>query len=97
MAPELRRPLGLILSGGGSLGAWQAGCLAALIRGGLVFDKVLGFSAEALTGAAYFLGADRDLLGRWRDAGRSRILLLSPRLRPWFSLCSGAPTAANHH
>lgn len=78
---ELRRPLGLALSGGGALGAWQAGALAGLCAAGLRFDAVLGFSAGALNGAAYALGRLDDALARWNrlDGG---VLKLAPRLRP---------------
>ncbi|MBI5211669.1 MAG: patatin-like phospholipase family protein [Elusimicrobia bacterium] len=77
----LRRPLGLVLAGGGALGAWQAGCLEALARAGLVFDKVLGFSAGALAGATYALDRLDDLLAFYRDVDWTRFL----RPRPSFS------------
>lgn len=83
-----RSPLGLALAGGGALGSWQAGVLSALTEGGLSFDKVLGFSAGALTGAAYFLGREEELLSRWRAIDSHRILRFSPRLSP-LSLFSG--------
>lgn len=86
----LRRPLGLALAGGGALGAWQAGALEALTRGGLVFDKVLGFSAGSLTGSAYTFGMQDEILDRWRRADELRIMRLSPRLKP-FAFFSGQP------
>lgn len=89
MFANFRKPLGVVLSGGGALGAWQAGCLDALTRGGLEFDKVLGFSAGALSGAAYFLSRFDELLHRWRNVDQGRILRLAPRLRP-FSLFSNS-------
>lgn len=95
MAPSskttaLRRPLGIALSGGGALGAWQAACLESLIGAGLVFDHILGFSAGSLTGAAYFLGRMDELLERWYDIDNNGILRFSPRLFP-FTLFSGKP------
>ena len=37
------------------MGSWQAAALAALEdKCGPIFDSVMGFSAGALTGAAYF-------------------------------------------
>ena len=75
---SFQRPLGLVLSGGGSLGAWQAGCLHALIRAGLSFDHVLGFSSGALNGALYFLRREHELLERWQAIEDQRILRFSP-------------------
>lgn len=77
----LRRPLGLALSGGGALGAWQIGALAALVEGGLAFDATLGFSAGALNAAAYALDRTPQALARWRELD-FKILELSPRLFP---------------
>ncbi len=70
-----------MLAGGGSHGAWQAGCLKALCDAGLVFDKVLGFSIGSITGASYFLGMDELLLDRWRSMDERPILRFSPSLR----------------
>lgn len=85
-----RRPLGVALSGGGALGSWQAACVESLIRGGLEFDHVLGFSAGSLTGAAYFLGRMEELLARWYDVKSNGLLKFSPRLFP-FTLYSDKP------
>ena len=87
---SFRRPLGLVLPAGGAHGSWQAAALQVLASGhGLHFDSVLGFSAGALTGAAYTLGLLGDALRRWRaiDGG---ILRLAPRLFP-LSLFSDRP------
>lgn len=78
----LRRPAGLILSGGGSLGAWQSGFLMRLKSHGLEFDEVLGVSTGALTAAAYALDRLDVLCGLWWDVSRVRILRWKPRLRP---------------
>lgn len=88
MTAALRRPLGLVLAGGGALGAWQAGALAELERAGLTFDAVLGFSAGAINGAAYALGLVDKAVDLWPAIRRP--FRLSPRLRP-FSLCSFEP------
>jgi len=77
-----RRPLGLVLSGGGALGCWQAAALRVLEADfGLAFDAVLGFSAGALTGSSYALDLMEETVARWRalDGG---ILRFSPRLWP---------------
>ncbi len=81
--PRFRRPLGLALSGGGALGAWQAACLESLIRAGISFDHVMGFSAGALTASAYFLDLMGELLERWEDVDNHGILRFSPRLSPF--------------
>lgn len=93
MTPSFRRPLGVVLAGGGALGAWQAGFLGVLTRRGLGFEKILGFSVGALTGAGYFLRKQSELIERWRDVDRHGVLRLRPRLRP-FSLFSGEPVWA---
>ncbi len=72
------------------MGAWEAGCLAALSRAGLVFDRVVGFSSGALCGAAYFLGREEELLQEWRQISRRRVLRFRPRLKP-LSLFSSKP------
>lgn len=70
------------MAGGGALGAWQAGCLETLTKYGHKFDKVLGFSAGALTGAGYFMGRIPELITRWMNIDAQRILRFSPRLNP---------------
>lgn len=85
----LNRPLGLALAGGGALGAWQAGALETLERAGLVFDKVLGFSAGAMAGAGYAFGLTAKTVEFYRDVDQRRILRLSPRLSP-LRLCSNS-------
>ena len=82
-----KRPLGLALSGGGATGAWQAGCLEALEKSGLVFDKIVGFSAGALNGAAYSLGTMDRSIARWQSMELRQAYKLSPMLRP-LSFCS---------
>ncbi len=81
MSKALPRPLGVFLSGGGALGAWQAGALGALLEDGVVFDEVMGFSIGAINGAALAFGLMEDAMLRWRslDAG---VMRLSPRLFP---------------
>lgn len=92
-ASDFRRPLGLILSGGGSHGAWQTGCLQSLQEAGLVFDKVIGFSIGSITGAAYTFGFQELLARSWHEMERHRILRFKPRWQGYritpVSLCSG--------
>jgi len=80
---KLRRPLGLVLSGGGAHGAWQAGVVDALTsKHGLNFDPVIGISAGALTGAGYALNRMPELNRRWRAIDSAKILRFMPRMRP---------------
>ncbi len=90
MENQFRRPLGLVLQGGGALGAWQAGAMEALEKAGLAFDKILGFSAGALTGASYAFNRVDELLLRYREADRFPVLQFRPRLWP-LHLFSGKP------
>lgn len=87
---SFRRPLGLVLAGGGAHGAWQAGAVHAFAEAGLVFDRILGVSIGSLSGAAYAFGELGQALAFWRDIDRLRLMRLAPRLRP-LSLFSDAP------
>lgn len=85
---SFRRPLGLVLSGGGVLGAWQLAALEVFEKAGLRFDAVMGFSAGALNGATYALGLTREARKHW--------LSLPPMLIPWpklnpFSIFTNRP------
>ncbi|MBI4422618.1 MAG: patatin-like phospholipase family protein [Elusimicrobia bacterium] len=88
--PAFRSPLGLVLAGGGAHGAWQAGCLDALLESGLSFDRVLGVSVGALTGASYALGRMSQIEAFWKDVDKARLLRFEPRLGP-LSLFSSEP------
>jgi len=89
---DFKRPLGIFLQGGGSLGAWQAGALQALEAAGLKFDSVMGYSIGAVNGAALAFGRLAQAVSRWRalDAWAMRPRL---RLRP-LSFFSTAPLRA---
>jgi len=76
---KFRRPVGLFLCGGGALGSWQSGVLAELVRQGLHFDAVAGFSIGSLNGAAYCYKKTGELRGIWRNMKPSSILSLKPR------------------
>jgi predicted acylesterase/phospholipase RssA len=84
---NFRRPLGLVLSGGGAHGAWQAGALEALTRSGLNFDHVFGFSAGALNGAAYVFNKMDVLREIFTHIERYRVMRVRPKLAP-LTLCS---------
>ncbi|MFH1725941.1 MAG: patatin-like phospholipase family protein [Elusimicrobiota bacterium] len=83
MSRPFRNPLGMVLSGGGSLCAWQAGCLDRLASAhGIELDHVLGFSIGSLNAAAYSLNRMELLAETWRRVDAARILRLSPRFSP---------------
>ena len=75
----LPRPIGFVLSGGGSLGAVQVGMLRALFERDIAPDLVVGTSIGAFNGAV--LAADPaqalEKLNRfWKAASRSDVLPL---------------------
>lgn len=76
---KFRRPVGLFLCGGGALGAWQSGVLAGLVKQGLHFDAVAGFSIGSLNGAAYCYNKTGELGQIWRNMQPQDILALKPR------------------
>jgi len=76
---KFRRPVGLFLCGGGALGSWQSGVLAELVRQGLHFDAVAGFSIGSLNGAAYCYDKTSELRQIWREMTPAKILKLRPR------------------
>lgn len=76
---KFRRPVGLFLCGGGALGSWQSGVLAELVRQGLHFDALAGFSIGALNGAAYCYNKTGELRKVWRDMKPETVLSLKPR------------------
>ncbi len=76
---KFRRPVGLFLCGGGALGSWQSGALAELVRQGLHFDAVAGFSIGSLNGAAYCYNKTGELRAIWRNMKPASVLSLRPR------------------
>ena len=75
---KFKRPIGLFLCGGGALGSWQSGVLAELVRQGLHFDAVAGFSIGAINGAAYCYDKTAELRKIWRSLRHSSILKVGP-------------------
>jgi predicted acylesterase/phospholipase RssA len=70
----------LVLSGGASHGAFQAGAIAALEKAGWEADLVIGNSVGAINGAAYAQGMDPDRLIRtWENVTNEDVY----RFRPW--------------
>jgi predicted acylesterase/phospholipase RssA len=74
-----RGPRGLLLLGGGALGAWQAGLVAAWDRAGVKFDRVLGISIGALNGVAYAMGLVDKMTEYWHSFESRPVLKVSPR------------------
>ncbi|MCH8160703.1 MAG: patatin-like phospholipase family protein [Chloroflexi bacterium] len=72
----------LVLSGGGVLGAFQAGFLRALFRTSFRPSLIVGTSAGALNGAFLALHPDEqgaeELVGIWRELRQQRLFLFNP-------------------
>lgn len=71
-------PIGLVLSGGGAKGAYDAGVAAALLERGLPIPLVAGSSAGALTAAMIVDGRLNRLESTWRGITRDRVYQLRP-------------------
>jgi predicted acylesterase/phospholipase RssA len=87
----LPRPLGLVLGGGGSLGAVQVGMLEALSELRVTPDLVIGTSVGSLNGAVIALnpqGAANRLSHAWARITRDQIFPggLLPRRGPYNDL-----------
>jgi predicted acylesterase/phospholipase RssA len=82
-----RRPVGVFLQGGGALGAWQIGALAALLGAGMEFGAAMGYSIGVVNGSALAFGRLDETLARWR-ALDGRVMRLRPRLRPPSLFCA---------
>ena len=84
-----RRPLAVVLSGGGSLGAYEIGVIDTLARRHVVPDLIVGTSAGAINGAYWALHAGGNvaetLLETWQSC-RSEELLPGGRLAALRSL-----------
>lgn len=69
-------PTALILSGGGTKGAYEAGVVAALVEGGLPIRLVAGSSAGALSAAMVVAGRADRLEATWRSITREQVYSL---------------------
>ncbi len=82
--------IAFVLSGGGSLGAMQAGQLLALFEAGITPDLVIGVSAGALNGAAIAHQptgeAAEQLAAIWRGLTSSYVFRGSRHERAWHLL-----------
>lgn len=73
---SLPRPVGFVLSGGGSLGAIQVGMLRAVAEQGIIPDLVVGTSVGSLNGAVAALdpdGAADRLSQAWAQMTREAV------------------------
>lgn len=74
----------LVLSGGGSLGAWQAGAIDSLYRRGHRWDAVVGTSVGAINGAGVSLLGVQGTLDLWRQLqGTGDVQRLNWYKLPW--------------
>jgi NTE family protein len=71
----------LVLCGGGSRGAVEAGLYRALVERGVRIDLVIGTSVGAINGAAIAAGLSPDVLARlWRDLSRRDVFAVNRQL-----------------
>ena len=86
-SPFGQQRVAFVLSGGGSLGAMQAGQLLAMFEAGITPDLVIGVSAGALNGAAIAydptIAAAEQLATIWRGMRREYIFRGSRVERAW--------------
>lgn len=76
----------LVLSGGGSRGAWQLGALKALIEKGTKWDTIHGISVGALNGSFLAMTPKENLQERFPDLENIWLSILSSEniYKPWF-------------
>ena len=70
----------LVLSGGGALGAYEAGVVAGLLRRGFRADVVCGTSIGAINAALYAQGDGERLIRLWKSMPGRKILKPAPIL-----------------
>lgn len=77
------RPLGLLLSGGAALSAWQGGALERIIgKEGFEPHTMIGTSGGALNVAGVFQGELSRLADIWTHMERDRFFKFGPRMSP---------------
>lgn len=65
----------LVLGGGGTLGAFSAGALAALDERGFVPDAMIGSSAGGINMCRWLVGGAQEAVRFWQEVGRPRTIL----------------------
>ena len=68
----------LVLSGGGALGAYEAGAIAAYHSRGEIFDLICGTSIGALNGSFVAQGKFDELATVWQTIGVAQVITLVP-------------------
>ncbi|MCS6984292.1 MAG: patatin-like phospholipase family protein [Leptospiraceae bacterium] len=66
--------LGLVLSGGGAQGAYQAGAIKALVEAGLRFEVISGVSIGALNGLMVAQGMIKEMEHTWMTLSRMQLI-----------------------
>ena len=69
------KPKVLVCQGGGAKGAWEAGVIYALMKGGITFKTFFGTSVGALNSALAFTDQPDNLMNIWTDISRKTIWL----------------------
>lgn len=65
----------LVLGGGGTLGAFSAGALAALDEAGFVPDVLIGSSAGGINMQRWLVGGAQEAVRFWQEVGRPKTIL----------------------
>lgn len=69
-----KKNIGLVLSGGGAKGAFQAGVIHSLVNSGYKFSCVSGTSVGALNGSAVSIGREFDLEKIWMSISKKKVI-----------------------
>lgn len=77
--------VGLVLSGGGALGAYQAGVIKALSKANLNYPYIAGTSIGGLNGYLTAIGKIKELEAEWNSIDRFDLLNISPLKNFFFS------------
>ena len=73
--PTKIKKLGLVLTGGGSLGSYEVGAIEVLKKHGYKFDIVTGTSIGALNGAFYMGGQEDNLRMLWSNITPTKVMV----------------------
>jgi predicted acylesterase/phospholipase RssA len=79
--PRGQRKIGLVLSGGGSIGAWQAGVMQRMFYDGVAFHKIFGMSVGAINACGYAFDLMEFQKDCWTKMEKHRVL--KPCWRHW--------------
>lgn len=67
----------LFLCGGGALGSWQCGVLYGLVKKGILFDKIAGFSIGAINSTFYCFNIIEKAYRLWSRMSNDKVLSFS--------------------